>query len=1037
MAFVRMITGTARSGRAGHLDALLLERLGESLLVVPTSAYARRRAGQLLKATGTAAMLDPPVVTFGELAKRILRGSSFDATPIGPLEQRMVLHRAIARARAAGSLDALGAASDSEGFLDHLLTIIGQLKQAAIEPKQFRQHIRARRHAMDGIVAEVYTAYQDELKQSGSVDLQGLYWLARIACEGAARPAELATLRRLLFDDFDDFTPSEFEVIRALSAHVDELAFGLNLSDDPERKNLYALPLGTRDALRRAFPDSEMVAFDAPAGARQSEFIAASLLVRKESPAPPDLTRDVTFVECHTLEHEIESIARRIKHLVRTEGTLLPDIAVVWRNTASVAAPMREIFREFGIPVAGLEGRTLAESAAAGFVLRFLNAAQSWTSEAVLDVLTSPWFSGPVAVHAHVFPILIRAARVRPARHGWRGSLERLARYLEDPKQIELKRLIAHVPNARAACSALQDSVAHFAAQCDGLLRPKPIAGHVEALRALMDAWPMAEAAAAMPAGDEREVEELALSELSHALGLLGKIHASDSARVDLGRFAQLLRRAFSASAISTSARDGAVACLGMEPARYLHFEHVFLAGLTDAHVPAGRKLSAIYTDDERADLGAAGVALDHAETHNQREVLLFQRMFTIAQKRLTVSWHRLAPGGKSVQRSLYLNEIADRLGSLDEQKASASEDIFLPTPDAAACRRDFQNLALVAGDTSQFPECAAAARIEGQRYAFSGFDAHDGVLADAHTLAWLREAYGDAHVFSASQLEAFADCPFRFFQERVLDLLDIESAEQAFDHLARGLVLHGALQQFHTRFVGRTIPEIESDEAAAAMRECAGAAFDLVATQFRHLPEGVLAAERARTIETLLRYERIARDPDNRNALDPWPPERFEVAFGQSQDADLPSFTLDTATGTIRLSGRIDRIDRKNGQFRLIDYKSSPIAAKPLESGKIFQLALYALAAEAVLLPGEQCADALYVPVGHDKNPRLALSRTNPKAAWDERIARAKQSVAEAVAGIRAGRFHPTLDKTPCNGCASQKVCRFERARMRRKAAP
>ncbi len=1031
---VRMITGTSRSGRAAYIDRLLLERLTESLLVVPTTTYARRRTSGLLKQLGRAAILDPPVITFAELAKRILRGSGFDTTPIGPLEQRIVLQRAVARVRATGALESLDAAADSEGFLDHLLAIIGQLKQAAIEPAEFRRRVRKRNHAMDTVVSEVYSAYQDELKQSGSVDLQGMYWLARIACEGPALPVGIGHARRLLFDDFDDFTPSEFRVIRALSNHVEEMAFGLNLSDDPERRSLYTLPLSTRDVVHGSFDDVRAIACDESEITKQSEFVAASLLVRKDTPTPAGLSQDVSFVECHTVEHEIETIARRIKYLARTEDVPLPRIAVVWRNTASVAAPMREIFAEFGIPLAGLESRTLTESAIAGFVLRFLNAAQTWTPEAVLDVLTSPWFIGPSAAHADVFPILVRAARVRPTRNGWRGSLERLTRYLDDPLQIELQRLAQHVPGSREASVALLDTFAQFTAQCDEILRAKTVGHHVGALLGLLNRWPIVEAIAALPGDDDRALEEAALSTLTHTLGLLHSFHATDSARVDVGRFAQMLRRAFVVSALSTPSPEGAVACLGMEPARYLHFDYVFLAGMTDVHVPAGRKLSAIYTEDERAELGAAGIALEPGEIHNQREVLLFQRMFTTALKHLAVSWHRLAPGGTSVQRSLYISEVADRLGGLAEYKSTSPEDAMVPAPDLAACTRDAQNLAVPnkAGSVD-FAEIAGTAGIETRRYGFQPCDRHDGLLAEKDSAAWLTEHYGPAHVYSASQLEAYAECPFRFFQERVLNLLEIETPEQAFDHLARGKVLHDALEAFHGRYLGKAILDIPADEALASMSECAGTAFDKVAVRFRNLTQGLLTAERTRTIATLQRHVRLQQTP-KKKAPESWPTTETEVAFGRAGgDSAFPPFALTLGSEEIQLAGRIDRVDRNNGEFRLVDYKSSPVQPKKINEGKTFQLALYALAAESMLFPGERCADAFYLPVGHDKNPAIALSRSG-KIPYEERIDAARTAVAAAVAGIRAGKFHPTQDDKPCAGCMSQKVCRFERERLRRK---
>jgi hypothetical protein len=86
---------------------------------------------------------------------------------------------------------------------------------------------------------------------------------------------------------------------------------------------------------------------------------------------------------------------------------------------------------------------------------------------------------------------------------------------------------------------------------------------------------------------------------------------------------------------------------------------------------------------------------------------------------------------------------------------------------------------------------------------------------------------------------------------------------------------------------------------------------------------------------------------------------------------------------------------------------------------------------------PGAQCDSAVYLAVGKDKGETAALARGGRTPVWDDRVARAREAVAAAVAGIRAGRFHPTLHDEACKGCAAERVCRFERARMQRKAGP
>ncbi len=1035
MAGVRLISGGPRSDRAAQIDTFVLERLSESLLIVPTDAYAQRRAAKLLTLTGRAAQLVPPVITFGKLADRILHSSEQRARDVTSLERRIILARAATQSRQQGALESLGMAADSEGFLDHLLSIINELKQAAIEPRQFREHVRDRRNTMDKIVADVYTAYQKELKDAGMVDLPGKYWLARIECEKSTRPIGLGSIQQLVFDDFDDFTPSEFGVIKALVGHVGDIVFGINVNPDPEQRSLYATPLHTVAKIRAAFESAVFAEpWIEPAARRTSEFIGATLLVRKTIPVPAQLEKDVEFAEYHTLEHEIESIARRIKHLVRSEGAALPNIAVVWRNITTVAASMREIFREFGIPVSGLEARPLSESAAAGFILRFISATQTWSPESVLDVLTAPWFAGLNAPLIDTFPILVRAARVGASERSWRESIKRLADSLEDPKQIELKRLCEHLPHTRAqeGCKALVNAAERFgklAKKMDGRMT---IRGRIELLEKFIEQWHFAETVSAMPLGVEREFEESALLTLTNTFAILREGHKTDTEAIDLISFAKVLRRAFAAATAQVQA-SGGVSCLEMEPARYLDFDYVFLAGLTDTQIPAGRKLSAIYSEDDRRDLGDAGVTLDRAEAHNQGEILLFQRMFAIGRRRVFASWHRLSPGGSVVQRSLYLNEIADRMGGLKASKPQSPLDVLVPHPDLAACTRDAQNIMVPAGHATHFTEIAAAARMESKRYGFDPFDAHEGALSAPENLAQLAEHFNTAHEFSASQLETYAECPFQFFQERVLKLFAIETPEQAFDHLARGSVLHAALEAFHASYLGKTLGEIPEDEAAAAMATAAGEAFDDAARRLRNLSPGLLAAERARILTTLQRHLRLTREADN-SSEEAWRPIHLEEAFGG--ESQLPPYALSIKEHDhpILLQGKIDRIDEGAAAFRLVDYKSSKVEAKSVSRGRVFQLALYALACEAAIIPGCTVAEAIYLGVGKDKGTTSAFRKIGKKPNWDERIAVARTAVEDAVKGIRAGNFHPTREGERCRGCPDEKVCRFERVRIQRK---
>jgi len=119
------------------------------------------------------------------------------------------------------------------------------------------------------------------------------------------------------------------------------------------------------------------------------------------------------------------------------------------------------------------------------------------------------------------------------------------------------------------------------------------------------------------------------------------------------------------------------------------------------------------------------------------------------------------------------------------------------------------------------------------------------------------------------------------------------------------------------------------------------------------------------------------------------------------------------------------------------VDYKTSKVDAKEITGGAQFQLALYAIAAETALFPDTPCSEAIYLTVGRTKSERkrIALSRDDKRNDWEERVAIARETISKCVAGIRAGQFHPNAHTAPCKGCPAERVCRFDRRRLERKA--
>lgn len=1041
MAEARLITGASRSGRAQAIDNLLLERWGRALLIVPTRRVAQVRLRDVLERGTLPGVLGRPVVTFQEFAERLIGNRT---TRITALEQRILLDKAIDTIRAGGGLASLRDAASTQGFVNHMQRVIAQLKQAAIDPPAFRSLLaeRVRSNELDAIVSSVYEAYQEALKEKGVLDLQGMYWVAHDRCS-KGKPEGLNAIDCVLLDGFDDFTPSEFRLLEALAPHVQELVFGLNHDTRPTQQDLYTLTEDTSKRVASTFrPVSETLSEAEPATA--TEFLSAWLFARDEPRRPGDLKNNLVLCEYHSVVHEMESVARRIKRLIREENVAPETIAVVARNLKPVAALARDVFDECGVPARVFHDFTLEDSAVAAFLLRLFEAFERSGRDAVVDVLTSVWFNPTNAARqdSTSFAILARAARIVEGSKEWPLRLERLRKRLDEDGGQEIQGLLRTLPCAREACDTLLDAWRIFHDFAEAFPARATASEFAEALDRLIEGLCLPEALDEPGAKAVQEFEAICLRSMRAMLGTLSEWHAYDTEAVSRADFLLLLRRTFALTTVALPMPPTGVAVHDLESARHLRFDYVFFMGLTQGEMPSPAPSNAIYSERDLDTLRKLGVHLDDASLHSRKELLLFHRIFSIARKMLYLSWHRITPNGQECLPSIFIQDVRTLFPDLQPNRPDSELRIAAPAPDDVASLRDARNTALCGeyaievGEQALFRRALVGAEVERDRYGAEPPGPYDGAIATPSLRASLDDRYGPNHEYSVSQLETYASCGFRFFMERVLSIHSVETPREGLDPLVRGTLMHDALEAFHREYRGRGVSDIDENEAIETMDRIAREGFDSTAWRFATLTPGVARIEAERLGALLQRYLRQERARDDGI----WKPTFFEAAFGSARHEEgedpfgAEPFIFDTAAGRVLFSGRIDRIDTSDAGFCIIDYKSSDsIKPKDMDEGSSFQLSVYALAADEYLTPRESCRVAYYLPVGKNKR-RRAIDRDDQKTPWDERIETARTAISKAVTGIRAGHFSPTLADKKCRFCPAENVCRYERGRMQRK---
>lgn len=510
---------------------------------------------------------------------------------------------------------------------------------------------------------------------------------------------------------------------------------------------------------------------------------------------------------------------------------------------------------------------------------------------------------------------------------------------------------------------------------------------------------------------------------------------------------------------------------------RTIRFDAVFAPGLAERSFPAAPRQDPLLPDGARAALNRAlgAEALRLGQTRTTQDRLVFALLEQAARKQLTLSYSRRAAavGGPSHPSVLLLGALGEMF---DEESLNRSERFRrLPAavseaaprpgsglgeelgdaPDWTAARRAVDEsdlrLALLSAPGVDSPQLLRAigglqaeradiARLgrNGRLGAFDGIVRPPGVLWDP---------FDGERTLSATALERYAACPYRFFLANVLGVRAVNEPEESgeLSALDRGSLIHEILEAWVKRWLERTGPGwAEYAQDAAVLREIADERLEKARNARQLGGPGIADGLRQQVLDDL---EQARQVEAARAAADPsWQPRAVEHEFDKVE--------LDTGDGrAILVKGRIDRIDAAaGGRRRAIDYKTGRHrrdAAEAFRSGYLMQLPLYLEALvkvdDGVL---EESSAELFYATGKGNFEREELAGTEfarrggPDAPLPaDELANVLRVITE---GITAGRFFPfpfrqarkDLRDTHCEWCQFQAACNPEvGARYLRKA--
>lgn len=979
-----------------------------------------RMAGE----AGCPGWFDPPACTFHELPDRL--GTS-DLLPISDDERAVLLERLFTTHGAA----VFGRLLRPAEFVDPMDSLIGELVAEAVTPDQLDAAVTSAKvpeewdAERNRAIAAIYRGWHEEIAKATPARRDGRDTLLDVAATIAAEPERV--IERL-------HGRRELRIVGLTDLRGGWRAFLAALRASPVFTRITIYALGDHLLAEELKPDS--VEPDRGPG------MARPL----RDARPPSI-----ILHAPDTDREIEEVAVRVRALL-DRGVPPHRIAVVSRKARPHVDLALTALERMGVPATARRRIGYREIPVVKSLVFLLQAAaEGWTRHGLSELARKPYFANRLDARMIDF---LGYRRVVTGLDNWSAALDALveeARAREAEEEPEDERR-GWLPSSERAGDA-RARFAGFVEVAGALSAPKSLLEWIRWLQRFLedDPWDMEGRVRMIPDGRW----DVARVDLAGWKALAGTVRGwgdalerwgGDGEPLDAEGFLARLSAVLSGdAALWTTVRRGVQVLEGFAAA-YRGFEHLFVVGLEAGTFPARRTRSAILHEEDRRILRAAGLPLDLEDTWEARERALFAAL-EAGGTHLTLSHATLDAAGRQVVGSIFLDEVRTR-GAIEE--VIATSRVITP------------GLPLVA-DPGAAHAALGAARMEAAR-ATGRLSPWNGLIEDPEVLKVIAERYGESYLWSPTQLEAYAKCPWSWFSGRVLRLEKLEDPDQEIDPAVRGTIWHAALQKFWARATeelasrGRTgeglilrvadlgwAEPLLSAALDAAWNEAGGSAW------LGH--PGLRPVVREAMRATLLRY------------LD-WELHHHDAWFTASRghapgtirtavlahEVPIGEVSLERKGVRFTYRGTIDRVeigvdsdvDDPERFVAALDYKSSTWStpgggdAKAWNDDVVLQVPLYAHALTR-LHPGKEVSRTEYRSIRQRQDVHVLRLRTvrkrrsaptleeNPDSR--EKMNRALDAAAGHVAAVRAGQYPARyVESCKCPPfCHAWDICRVK----------
>ncbi len=975
-----------------HIIALHKEQpLAQVWVVVPNPQKAAYFKSRLAEAGGG---MGVRVVAFRNFYQEILEEAGSFAPVITPALSHRLIQETVREAHAAGELTHYAAIKDKPGFLSVLRDAFAELRSAMVRPSTFLEYTREASPARCEL-AILYDRFLARLETLGWVDAEGQAWQAIKALE--SNPNLASRLSLVIADGFTSFTAAQRQFLKLLGQQTGELLITLTGEVGSTRqvdgRSLVVLEELKRDLSPEIHELKASPCLPEEILHMQQHVLVPGEVKQQDTPKP-------FLLEARSQADEAREALRWIKQLHIRKQVPLGACAIYTANLEMYQPLLRSAAEEFGIKVHFSQADPLSESPAVLALLSLLRLPlEDYPTRSLLNALRSPYFDfGLEPKDLEDLENASQQAIIVSGKEQWDEAWPMLQRSQKDAEEHPDEERQRKKSLAGIDLPALQSRLENFWLLFSQIGTNRSQAEWVAWLEDTLNGLGFYERISS-----ERDREACdSLGDALRALVLSECVVGIEV--VDYAQFIGDLQGTLVGTPVQEPlvARRNAVFVGKMVEARGARYEAVALLGLAEGLFPIVENPDPFLDEDLRNDLGLE-------QRIGRHQASTFYQAFTRANTHLLLTRPYLTDEGEQWEPSIYWESTIKLFTKNSVTKVNPSKP--LAQSDAASIHEllfwavQQQNLQYSQDTelTKRWQGLQKAHQVLDQRRAKLAQGDYEGNLSAV--CDQLTSKYSSDHIWSASRLETYKACPFRFFVDATLKLEPKDLPELGLDVTQRGSVYHRVLELVYIRAGQDEISPLDIlDEIAAEVFATAPYKFD-----FR--PSALWEVEKAELLEKLHKtVEALEKGKGS------WEPFGFEQNFGIKE---APPLKFDIDGDIVQIHGLIDRLDKNpEGRLRVIDYKSGSSHLSPLDllNGSRLQLPIYALAAQDALELGE-VEEGFYWSINDAKASAIKLSSfkygdiKGPDAAYKL----VSEHIKDVLESTRAGNFAP---KTPDGGC-------------------